>query len=163
MTQYVDYMIQLCLVLNEAEFPEISYINEESRFSPLSIDLQTLLGTSITSTLDIVFWKDESEAVKLFLKSGAESVWRDFIVPRVIGLAVEAWTPDSVFYRRGWKDWIAMMIKDIFEYKLDSSTAIDCAICFEKIGWKFLQVCGHYFHSSCINTWKVTHNSCPLC
>lgn len=42
--------------------------------------------------------------------------------------------------------------------------SIDCSICLEKIkkGSEAVR-CGHVFHKKCIDIWKRTSNTCPLC
>jgi hypothetical protein len=42
----------------------------------------------------------------------------------------------------------------------------DCVICSEKFGsGKDIRIlkCSHYFHTSCIEKWQLTANTCPVC
>ncbi|CAN4126005.1 unnamed protein product [Withania somnifera] len=46
-------------------------------------------------------------------------------------------------------------------------TGVDCAVCLSKFEpddqLRLLPLCCHAFHSSCIDTWLVTNQTCPLC
>ena len=46
-------------------------------------------------------------------------------------------------------------------------TLLDCSICLDTISLettdKTTLACFHAFHASCINTWLVSHNTCPMC
>ena len=44
---------------------------------------------------------------------------------------------------------------------MDNSNTI-CSICFDPLPNEDL-VCGHSFHSACINRWMELNDSCPLC
>lgn len=50
------------------------------------------------------------------------------------------------------------------ECKGNDSNAIDCSICLEHIhkNNKSL-VCGHSFHTSCIDNWLNVNFNCPIC
>lgn len=39
----------------------------------------------------------------------------------------------------------------------------ECPICIEHLGDEEVLCCGHWFHEDCINTWKKTHETCPIC
>ncbi|KAJ8573424.1 hypothetical protein K7X08_009935 [Anisodus acutangulus] len=46
-------------------------------------------------------------------------------------------------------------------------TGVDCAVCLSKFEpddqLRLLPLCCHAFHSSCIDAWLITNQSCPLC
>lgn len=46
-------------------------------------------------------------------------------------------------------------------------TGVDCAVCLSKFEpddqLRLLPLCCHAFHSSCIDAWLVTNQTCPLC
>ena len=44
-------------------------------------------------------------------------------------------------------------------------TILCCSICLENIDKvnESNKLCGHIFHTECINSWLNTHNTCPLC
>ena len=53
------------------------------------------------------------------------------------------------------------------EMVLEEENQVQCAICHCDIHQgsivRKLNVCGHYFHQGCIDTWLVNHTSCPIC
>lgn len=53
------------------------------------------------------------------------------------------------------------------EMVLEEENEVQCAICHCSIHQgsiiRKLNVCGHYFHQGCIDTWLVHHTSCPIC
>lgn len=53
------------------------------------------------------------------------------------------------------------------EMVLEEENQVQCAICHCDIHQgsivRKLNVCGHYFHQGCIDTWLVNQNSCPIC
>ena len=53
------------------------------------------------------------------------------------------------------------------EMVLEEQNQVQCAICHCDIHQgsivRKLNVCGHYFHQGCIDTWLVHHTSCPIC
>lgn len=58
----------------------------------------------------------------------------------------------------------------VFSYKaaMDGlKEGADCAICLcEFVGddqLRLLPLCGHAFHTECIDTWLLSHSTCPLC
>ena len=63
--------------------------------------------------------------------------------------------PDAV------KRSIKNMIKQIPEWSQDSK----CCICTEQLkDTVYFLRCGHFvFHKTCLDTWKDTNNSCPIC
>ncbi|MCL7030138.1 hypothetical protein MKW94_016538 [Papaver nudicaule] len=53
-------------------------------------------------------------------------------------------------------------------YIIDTEEGVPCPICYEE--WKAgddvtKTVCGHEYHSSCIQKWLIhdKHGSCPIC
>ncbi|KAL1808975.1 hypothetical protein DCAR_0728498 [Daucus carota subsp. sativus] len=46
-------------------------------------------------------------------------------------------------------------------------SVVECCICIgvfeEQDKVKVLPVCGHYFHSECVDRWLSTQSSCPIC
>ncbi|MCO5610813.1 hypothetical protein L7F22_065054 [Adiantum nelumboides] len=58
----------------------------------------------------------------------------------------------------------------VFSYKVAADglkDGADCAICLcEFVGddqLRLLPSCGHAFHTDCIDTWLLSHSTCPLC
>lgn len=57
----------------------------------------------------------------------------------------------------------------VFHYKaiIGSKTPFDCAVCLcefeaeDKL--RLLPKCSHAFHTECIDTWLLSHSTCPLC
>jgi len=48
---------------------------------------------------------------------------------------------------------------------LDNNQNEECCICLDtdnSAAWAILP-CGHKFHDSCISTWLLTHQTCPIC
>lgn len=46
------------------------------------------------------------------------------------------------------------------------STSLEqCSICFDNINYQdlFTTQCGHIFHYSCIHSWVIRNNNCPIC
>ncbi|CAN1171725.1 RING-H2 finger protein ATL57, partial [Linum perenne] len=47
------------------------------------------------------------------------------------------------------------------------ATTVECVICLgefeegERV--KVIPFCGHVFHVECVDTWLLSHVSCPLC
>ncbi|GJY47956.1 RING-H2 finger protein ATL56-like protein [Tanacetum coccineum] len=54
-----------------------------------------------------------------------------------------------------------------FQYYSQNDISHDCSICLE--GFKerdmcrAMQVCDHFFHAKCVDTWLVKVPSCPIC
>ena len=54
-----------------------------------------------------------------------------------------------------------------FQYSSQNDVSHDCSICLE--GFKegdmcrAMQVCDHFFHAQCVDTWLVKVPSCPIC
>ena len=50
-----------------------------------------------------------------------------------------------------------------YEHQIEEN--IDCPICLDVIDDKLIRLvgCNHTFHHSCINTWYLKSNTCPLC
>lgn len=164
MSLYMDFVMQVGQVLQEVEYPEVSVIVDDVCNIPrLFMYLDSLVPNRCTTTIDIVHWKYEPDAITMFLESGVEAVWKDYIAPKVFKLAVDSYTYNAIFDKQEWKNWIALMIEDIFTYSLDASTAIECAICLDKIGEGTRLHCKHQFHSYCIAKWELFNQSCPTC
>ncbi|QDJ95126.1 RING finger protein [Hypsugopox virus] len=68
------------------------------------------------------------------------------------------------------KDKHSSILK-FYELKYSYSSTIDCSICLETVYKKslndqyfgILSVCKHIFCFNCINIWKNTKNTCPIC
>ncbi|KAI9201982.1 kinase-like domain-containing protein [Polychytrium aggregatum] len=56
-----------------------------------------------------------------------------------------------------WKELLLEVIS------ADNSEDGDCAICFEREGPKPMLVCGHRFHTGCLEMWEMRSNVCPCC
>jgi len=54
-----------------------------------------------------------------------------------------------------------------YDYVVDITSTIDCAICLENftIGDKcrLLPICKHSFHAHCVDQWLLKHAICPIC
>lgn len=55
-----------------------------------------------------------------------------------------------------------------FPYKkVSPKDDADCAVCLCEFDQgetvKVLTICGHLFHADCVDTWLLSHTSCPLC
>ncbi|XP_022988578.1 RING-H2 finger protein ATL13-like [Cucurbita maxima] len=57
----------------------------------------------------------------------------------------------------------------VFHYKaiIGSKSPFDCAVCLSEFepedNLRLLPRCSHAFHTQCIDTWLLSHSTCPLC
>ncbi|XP_038878715.1 RING-H2 finger protein ATL13 [Benincasa hispida] len=57
----------------------------------------------------------------------------------------------------------------VFHYKaiIGSKSPFDCAVCLSEFEpedkLRLLPKCSHAFHTECIDTWLLSHSTCPLC
>lgn len=79
--------------------------------------------------------------------------------------------PSQQFRSQGLDPYITRSLPIIQFKKKDegelSQSSTECAVCLGEFeggeGLKQLPNCSHFFHVSCIDTWLMTHSSCPLC
>ena len=68
-----------------------------------------------------------------------------------------------------WIGSIASNIRHLFGDGIGGANSKCCPICLEQykdgddVCWSKNKDCGHAFHFTCIKSWLMTHEDCPLC
>lgn len=67
----------------------------------------------------------------------------------------------------GGLDPITIQSLPVFAYQGESKDHVDCAICLTQFqhgeAVKIIPNCSHMFHPECVDTWLVSHVTCPIC
>lgn len=60
---------------------------------------------------------------------------------------------------------MSLNLKNIFNDENENKTIVKCSICLDVIDGKLITLnnCLHTFHQSCISSWFLKSNTCPLC
>ncbi|MFA6263329.1 MAG: ankyrin repeat domain-containing protein [Candidatus Babeliales bacterium] len=109
-----------------------------------------------TALMEAAIW-NRLEIVRLLILAGAE---RD----------IENFKHHNVYYlvevRRDLLPWQKELLQIALSFRpFPQNPERKCAICCEEDGGEFtlLELCGHYFHTGCLNNWLRVKKSCPLC
>ena len=84
----------------------------------------------------------------------------------LVSNALSTYLEDKVLFHQQVQDWLNSRFPSFNQYMVyleDDYTLVDttCSICLEPADTT--TTCGHFFHHTCIATWKQRNATCPIC